>query len=257
MTIRPIVLALACTLPVGQALADARINYRSEGDGAEIQAMLIGHGKVRSDSDDTSVIFDAADGTMTVLDHGRRKYTRIGQAEIEQMSAALGTAMREMEQALANVPPEMRAQVQGMMGGALPGVGGEAMVKFENTGRRDSVAGYSCTVYETRVAGRLVSEQCMGGDVISGQLSAADRDTLERAMRGTARMFEDLKVGPLAQFAEITPFKEGMVPLRVTSTVGNRRVTSEFTGVETTSLDPGLFAIPAGYREEKLDLPKR
>src|SRR5690606_18450384 len=59
MTIRPIVLALACTLPVGQALADARINYRSEGDGAEIQAMLIGHGKVRSDSDDTSVIFDA------------------------------------------------------------------------------------------------------------------------------------------------------------------------------------------------------
>ena len=67
-----------------------------------------------------------------------------------------------MEQALANVPPEMRAQMQGMIGGAVPGMGGEAMVKVEDTGRGDTVAGHACTIYRTQVQGRTVNESCMG-----------------------------------------------------------------------------------------------
>lgn len=258
MVRRSLALALACALPLGSALADARITYRStEGSGAQMQGVLIGHGKVRSDNgSENSVIFDANDGSMVILDHDKRKYTRMGQAEMEQLSASLGAAMRQMEQAMANVPPEMREQMRGMMGGAIPGMGGEAMLKVEDTGRRDTVAGYGCTIYQTRMSGRLINEQCMGSASVLEQLPAADRQTLERAMQTTTRMLEELSSGPLAQFADMSPFKAGMVPLRVTDIDGNRRSTSEFDGVETASLDASLFEIPSGYREQKLDIPR-
>ncbi len=258
MTLRPLILALACALPVGSAaLADARINYRStEGGGAQMEGVLIGHGSVRSDSGDTSVIFEADSGTMIILDHGQRQFTRLGRAEIEQMSATLGAAMRQMEQAMANVPPEMREQMRGMMGGAVPGMGGEPMVKVEDTGRRDTVAGHSCTIYRTRMSGQVVNEQCMGDAAVLDGLPAADRATLDRAMAMTTRMMEELSSGPLAQFADLSPFKAGMVPLRVTDLEGGRRSTSEFAGIDTASLDAGLFAIPSGYREQKLEMPK-
>lgn len=258
MTLRPLILTLACALPLDSAFADARINYRStEGGGAQMQGVLIGHGKVRSDNgSENSVIFDAETGAMIVLDHGKRQYTRLGQAEMTQMTAALNSAMRQMEQALANVPPEMREQMRGMMGGAVPGMGGETLVKVEDTGRRDTVAGYGCTIYRTQVSGQVVNEQCMGSASVLNELPAADRATLERAMSMTARMLEELSSGPLAQFADLSPFKAGMVPLRVTDIERGRRSTSEFTGIDTASLDAGLFAIPAGYREQKLEIPK-
>ncbi|MFB9067735.1 DUF4412 domain-containing protein [Pseudofulvimonas gallinarii] len=257
MTLRPLIFALACALPLGSALADARINYRStEGGGAQMEGLLIGHGKVRSDSGDTSVIFEADSGAMVILDHGKRQFTRIGRAEMEQLGETLGVAMRQMEQAMANVPPEMRERVRGMMGGAIPGMGGEPMVKVEDTGRRDSVAGHSCTIYRTRMSGQVINEQCMGDTSVLDGLSPADRATLDRALAATSRMMEELSNGPLAQFADLSPFKAGMVPLRVTDLEGGRRSTSEFAGIENANLDAGLFAVPSGYREQKLEMPK-
>lgn len=252
-----VALALALAVPAGAALADATINFRAtEGGGAAMQSMLVGQGKIRSDADgDTSVVFDTAAGTMTVIDHGRREFTRIGKAELEQMGAAMGAAMRQMEQALANVPPEMRAQMQGMIGGAIPGMGGEAMVKVEDTGRRDSVAGYACTIFRTQIQGRTVNESCMGDASALRELPAADRATLDAAMAMTRDMVESLASGPLAQFADMTPFKDGMLPLRITEIEGGQRSTSEFAGIETGPLPADAFAIPAGFKEQKLEMP--
>jgi hypothetical protein len=256
MTIRPLVLALTLAVPAA-ALADARINYRAtEGGGAAMQSMLVGQGKIRSDTDsNTSVIFDTGAGAMIVLDHRRREYTRIGRAEMEQMSAALSQAMRQMEQALANVPPEMREQMKGMMGGAVPGMGGQALVRTEDTGRSDRVAGHSCTVYRTVVSGRTLNESCMGSVAVLDELSAADRATLDEAMNMTRRMVEDLGSGPMAQFVDMTPFKAGLLPLRITDVDGNQRRTSEFAGIETVSLPADAFAMPSGYKERKLEMP--
>lgn len=257
MTLRPLLIALALALPATPVLGDARINYRAtEGGGASMQSLLIGHGRIRSDADaQTSVLFDAAGGHMTVIDHGQREYTRIGRAEMEQMGAALGQAMAQMEQALANVPPEMREQMRGMMGGALPGMGGEPMVQMENSGQRDRVAGHACTIYRTRMQGRVVNESCMSSADILADLSAADRATLEAAMRMMQDILEQLASGPLAQFADMTPFRDGLVPLRVTELDGGTRRTSEFAGIDSSALPGDLFEVPAGYREKRLEMP--
>jgi hypothetical protein len=251
-------LLLALVLPAGHAVADARIDYRaSEGGGASLQSLLIGHGKLRSDADaNTSVIFDPASRSMTVLDHRKRHFTRIGPSELEQMGTALKDAMAQLEQAMANVPPEMRAQMQSMMGGMLPGMGGEPMVRIIDTGRQERVAGHACTVYLTEVQGKPASEACMGSaDVLDG-LSASDRAVLDSAMSVTREMVDQLASSPLGQFAEMTPFRDGMLPLRITDIDNGRRSTSEFAGIQTESLSPDLFVVPAGYREQKIEMPR-
>lgn len=257
MNLRSPVLVLSLCLPAA-ALADARINYRStEGDGGSMQSLLIGQGHIRSDADaTTSVIFDTAGRTMTVIDHGRREYTRIGQAEMQQMNVALGQVMRQMEEALANVPSEMREQMKDMMGGALPSAGGEPMVKVEGTGRNDTVAGYRCTIYRTQMQGQIINESCMGDLSVLDELSATDRATLDAAMTMTREMVEQFASGPMAQFADMTPFKAGMVPLRVTDMTDGRRNTSEFAGIESGPLPGDAFEIPAGYAQQKLEIPE-
>jgi hypothetical protein len=256
---RSIVLLLAIALPIGHAVADARIDYRAtEGGGAAMQSLLIGHGKLRTDADaNTSVILDPDTRSMTVLDHGKRQFTRIGPAELQQLSETLQEAMAQLEQAMANVPPEMRAQMQGMLGGAIPGMGGEPMVKIVDTGRQERVAGHACTVYLTEMQGKTVSEACMGGPAALANLSSADRAVLDRALAMTRDMVEQLASSPLGQMVQMTPFRDGMVPLRITDIDNGRRSTSEFAGVTRESLSADLFQVPTGYREQKIEMPRR
>lgn len=257
MKITLVTLALAAALPATTVLADARIDFRStEGSGASIQSVYVGHGKLRTDADaGSSVIMDPAAREMIILQHAQRKYIRMGREQIAQMSGALDAAMAQMEQAMANMPPEARAQMQGMMGAALGGAGGQPMVKVVETGRSDTVAGHSCRIYETQMQGRAISETCMGGVNVLTGLSAADRATLDGALAMSKELAESLSQGPLGSMVDLGPFQAGLFPLRVTDIENGRRSTSEFAGIDTGSLPADKFAVPAGYREEKIEIP--
>ncbi len=260
MKIRVLVLsaAVACAMPAADAWADARIDFRAtEGGGASIKSLSIGQGKLRSDADaKTSVIMDPDSGTMTILQHDKRKYIRMGRAELEQMSAALKSAMAQMEQSMASLPPAVRAQMEGAMGGTLGAAGGQPMVKVVQTNQRDTVAGHTCTIHQTRSQGRVVSEACMGSTAVLDGLSTADRRTLDNALAMTTKLAETMFQGPLGNMVDLGPFKAGLFPLRVTDIDGGGRATSEFSGVKTGNLSADLFAIPSGYREEKIEIPR-
>lgn len=250
-------LMLYVSLPAATALADARINYRAtEGGGASIASFLIGHGKLRTDTHPdvgSSVIIDPASETMIILNHDDREFMRMGRKEIEQMGTAINAAMAQMEAAMANMPPEMREQMQGMMGGAMPG--GDNAIKMDATGRNDTVAGYRCQIYQTRMGGDLVNETCMGDVALFDELSAADRQTLEQALAMTQRLTETLSSGPLGQMVDMSTFHAGMLPLRVSDYDGGKRSTAEFSGIDDAPLPADLFAVPAGYKQQKLEVP--
>jgi hypothetical protein len=240
------------------AVADVRIDYRvTEGDGASIQGFIIGHGRLRSDmGEENSVIFDPGSRSMIMLEHKARRFTRLGPEEMRQMGETLNQAMAEVERAMANVPPEMRAQMQGMLGQALGGLGGEPLVRIVDTGQRDRVAGHACTIYRTEVQGSTVSEACMGPASVLDGLSAAERRVLDGVMAMTRELMDSLARGPLASIAEMTPFRDDQIPLRVTEFDEGRRGTSEFAGISRESLPAELFEIPAGYREQKIEMPR-
>src|SRR6187549_2783869 len=138
------VLALAIGLSGAAVLADSKIEYKpTEGGGASLTTILIGQGKIRSDADaNTSVIMDPTAGSSTILDHAKKTYTTIGKAEIAQ----LVDMMKQLEQAMASMPPEARAMMQGRMGG------GPAATTAD-TGEKATVAGKSCKIFRTMVSG--------------------------------------------------------------------------------------------------------
>jgi len=251
-----LLLALALVLPTA-ALADARIQFQAtEGGGADLQSLQIGHGKMRSDVDgNISVILDPGAGTMTMVDHGQRSFTRLTRADIEKLGGAVNAAMAQMEQALANLPPEMRSQVQGMVGGSLPGMGGMPSVQVVETGQRGNVAGHACSVYQTRMDGKAINESCMGSLSALDALSSADRNVLDGAFTMMQELAEGLAQGPMAQMIDLSTFQSGMIPLRMTNIENGRRASSEFSGIDTSALPADNFAVPAGYREEKLEMP--
>lgn len=258
MTLRRLVpTTAACVIAASAlALADSRIAFKTtEGQSATLDAILIGHGKIRTDSDKTtSAILDPAAGTMTVLDHGRKTYIRLTRADVEKMVAMASDMMKQMEQAMANVPPEMRERMKGMMGGAA--AAGPA-IEFADTGKTATVGGVTCRVFQGKAMGRVAAETCMG-DPSAIQLPAADRATLVAAMAWYKELADKLTSGPLARVGSASPFRGGLVPLRST-TIGpdGSRSTSEFAGVTSAEMSADTFTVPAGYKEQKIELPGR
>ncbi len=239
--------------------ADSRITFRTtEGQSSSMEAILIGHGKIRTDADKTtSVIFDPAAGVMTMLDHSRKTFTRLTKADIESMVAMAADMAKQLEQAMASMPPEMREMMKGRLGGAAAASSGPA-VEFVDTGKSAMVAGLSCRIVQGKALGRVASESCMG-DPNAIELPAADRQTLVAAMTWYKELADKLTSGPLARVGNVSPFRGGLIPLRST-TIGTdgSRSTSEFAGVTTGAISADVFAAqPAGYKEQRLAMPGR
>jgi len=233
-------------------LADSRIEFKvTEGTGTAFQSILIGQGKIRQDGDkNTSAILDPGAGVMTVLDHAKKTYTRLTRADIDQLSKMLEDMTKQMEQAMASMPPQMQERMKGMMGGAA------GSLEVVDTGQSGTVAGRSCKVFQTKVMGKLTSESCMA-DPSAIELPASDRAAVVAAMAWAKEIGEKLMKGPLASVGSTLPLRGGLVPIRSTTFASDgSKTTSEFTGVTNTAASPDAFAVPTGYTEKKIELPK-
>lgn len=244
------VFALAVAFSTALVLADSKIEYKAtEGGGSSLNTILIGQGKIRADADqNTSVIIDPTAGQMTVLDHGKKIFTRIGKAELQQMT----DMFKQLEGMLANMPPEARQMVQSRMGGA----GGGPAIVTEDTGEKATVAGKACRIFRTTMQGRPTAEYCMA-DASAIDLPAADRQTMAAAMAWSKELTDAISKMPMLRMADTGPFRAGLMPLRST-TIGadGTRRTSELVGVTNSVLSADVFAVPAGYKEQKIEIPK-
>jgi len=237
-------------------LADAKIEYKvTEGQSATFQSILVSQGKIRTDTGtSTSVILDPAAGAMTILDHSKKTFTKLTRADIEQLVKTMDDMMAKMEQAMAAMPPEMRDRMKGMMGGASAQAG--VAIEVTDTGESSTVAGRSCRIFRTKIGGRVTRETCMADPSVI-ELPAADRETLSACMTWSKEVSERLSKGMLAQFGNMSPFRSAMVPLRSTEIAADgSRSTSEFSGVSTASIPAETFAVPAGYKEQKIEIPR-
>lgn len=245
-TVAGVLFATAATL------ADSRIEFKTtEGTGTAFQSILIGQGKIRQDSDkNTSAILDPGAGVITVLDHSRKTYTRLTRADVDELAKTLENLTQQMEQAMANMPPQMQERMKGLMGGAA------GSLEVSDTGKSATVAGKSCRIFETRTLGKVAGESCMA-DPSAIDLPASDRATVAAAMEWGREIGGQLLKGPLAAVGSALPFRGGLVPLRSTTIASDgSRTTSEFTGVTNTAAPSEAFAVPAGYAEKKIQLPK-
>jgi hypothetical protein len=148
------------------------------------------------------------DDAMFELDKATKTYMVIDQAAMSQMAGHLNQAYAQMQQRMAGMPPEQRAQMEKMMS-QLGGKGaGPAAAKAHETsvvdlGVSSSAAGRSCHLWNKTRDGVPDAQLCV---VAAGSLPGSDEVValMKKLSAFTAAFQEAMRAqgGPLARMGE-------------------------------------------------------
>jgi hypothetical protein len=265
---KSLLLAVALVALCGQVFAGGVMEMSTKKEGGPMtltERIYAQGGKLRVDQLDaqggpqTTILFQ--NNEMIMVSHSDRKFHRINEATLEQLGAQMqkaSAAMKQLEQQMANMPPEQRAMMEKMMKGRMAGMAGlgskPLAIRVEAAGP-GSWESYSCKNYNVYVGDEKTQELCA---VPPGEIKGAE-DFLEAA-RSMAKFFEKFKEAlQMPAFANLAKS-----PVEVVGQVDGFPVhTQEFqngnlqgerflSSAKEESLSDDTFAPPAGYKEEKM-----
>jgi len=98
--------------------------------------------------------------TLYMIDDKDRSYIEFDKATMEQVAKKLSAQMEQLKAQMAKLPPEQRAQMEQMLGGA--GLNGTPRtVDVADTGKSDKVEGRTCKVWDVTRDGVLDEQICV------------------------------------------------------------------------------------------------
>jgi Domain of unknown function (DUF4412) len=261
---RLIVAGLASVLLAGPAAAGTVITMTVTGQGSakpETHRMLIGERHVRMEFDGGAAVYDGRTDVLRVDDHGAKTYfemTAETMAAVQGQIGQMPDMQAMMREQLAGLPDDQRRQIEAMLSRqqqAMPAV--PKSVVYRKSGASARVGKWSCDNYERLADGQKTAELCLAG---AGALSipAADLETLARMSRRMARQPAGGRTtaGAMAELdydALVKAAGQATFPIRTVEFHGGRpSVTSTVTDIERRDLPASLFAVPAGYTQERL-----
>jgi len=263
---KSLLLVVAVVALAGQLIAGGvmEMTTKKQGGAAELAERIYAQGgKLRFDHLDakggarTTMLFQNSE--MIVINHADKKYSRFNEATLAELSAQMkkaSEAMKQMEQQMANMPPEQRAMMEKMMKGRMPGMAGSKplAIRVEATGA-GSWESYSCKNYSVYIGEEKTQEVCA---VPPSEIKGADE--FIEAARSMAKFFEKFKEAlQMPAFANLAKS-----PVEVVGQVEGYPVhTNEFqngvlrgerflSSAKVESLSDDVFSTPAGYKEEKI-----
>ncbi len=193
-----IVVAVAA-LCAASAAASARagVTITTQGkDGAQTVIAMEGN-KIRAEDPREGGVISIFDGDARKMVHvmvSQRSYMEMTEADMKAMKA-------QMDAAMAQMPPEQRAQMEAM--GAKGGAKAARRVPaYERMGKGETVAGYRCEWYRERAEGKVVSEGCYvpwgKGALTREDLQPLKKMTefFEAFMPGESSVQDDLDAAP-------------------------------------------------------------
>lgn len=216
------------------------------------------------------MVFDGTKRQMTVIDHDERTYVVLDEATLKQtLQSVSGALQGAMSQALAELGPEERAQLEAMMKNnpALSGLPGMAppapkaapKVELRRVGTRATHAGYPCVRYDVVEDGAKTRE-----------LWVTDWSNLEGSTE-LRRVFEDLSsfvqglvealpaMGPMASampvdddFAVMKDLEGFPVFSREFGRDGKLEQEITLRSSKTQALPASTFRPPAKYRRQEM-----
>ena len=212
-----------------------------------------------SSGESGSLLYNRAANEMTAIDHERREFYVFDEQTMQQMAGQVSDAMRQMQQAMAELPPEQRAMAEKMMKQRM-GQFQETITpqRLEKTGESDSVNGYDCEMYNVFEADRKMRDMCVTpwGDIEGGSEMA-------NAMVEMAEFFESIResfaqsgmdmMGSRSEvFSHMRDIKGFPVRSRDYDASGRLERESNLVSSEMRDIDPALFQPPAGYKKGSL-----
>jgi len=198
-------------------------------------------------------IFDGANQVMYMIDDAKKTYSEITKADVDRMAAQLQGAMAQMQDALKNMPPERRAQVEAMMKGRMGAATPEAAKPtYKKTGT-DKVGKWTCDKYDKYEGGKKTAEICTvdpktlgfsaSDFAVTTQMAEFFQKMLPPSMRSSANLNQMWTLGRFEdQGYSGFPIRE------ITDST-----TSELTDFTRQNFPASTFAAPSGY--QKVDSP--
>ena len=207
---------------------------------------------------DNSVVFLGEKREMLIFDHSRRQVMRMDEETMEQFGRQISAAMEQMQKQMANMPPQVRE----MMKDKMPQLQEVEMheVKISKSSVSETQGGHPWVRYDVTSDGVKVRElwvTAWSNVNLKGDDFAVIDEMSRFAEKMVASLGKAMQMGqkfenPMAQWSEIDGF-----PVLIREFDGDT-ATSEtlFRSVERRDLEGGLFEKPAGYTEEKMEMPR-
>jgi hypothetical protein len=247
---RSLLIAVTLALP-GACLAEAKLEMLDK-TGKVDATYQIKDGKVHVKSveaPDVAMVYDAATHAMTVIDHGRKSYVRMDAETAAAAGAVMSDAMKEMEKRIATLPPEQQEAMRKLMPQAAGGGTAVPAVKAVATGKSDTVDGVGCDVVNVTLDGKPLGEACVTKAGLA--LDEADRATLNAMFDDMSKMASSV-TGGTAEAGKKFAALDG-IPLRWRDADTGRETLTRLDA--KASVEAAAFEIPAGYSEQKLQIP--
>jgi hypothetical protein len=199
-------------------------------------------------SDGHVVIVRSNEDKLISIDTKKQSYHEMRIAQLEGAAhAAQGqtdAARAQMEQRMKDLPPEQRAMMEKMMPN-MPGAGAKpAAVSVKNTGETKSIAGYACTKYVATQGDKTVLVAWTTKDVKGFDGLRDDWLKFQKRMSSMNRMGPSGGMGDAYAQIEGFPMETEMGPVKTV-----------VTKVEARTTPASEFQVPAGYKQETLNLP--
>jgi hypothetical protein len=206
-----------------------------------------------------AVVLDLDADSITHIDfQGRRyvtasvpEYTRALRAAAQAGRAQMAEARKAMEQALKDMPPEQRKQVEQQMRAQMgPGGPGspecvEPRREVRKTGQRATVAGFPAERWEVLADGRLESEVWVAPALpVTRELDARKLEQFSTAMASAGGC------GAGAAGGDVWKLVGQGYPVRTVAAGGGPTV--EVVRAESRAIPSSEFATPAGFARQPL-----
>jgi hypothetical protein len=211
-------------------------------------------GKMRVEQKPEGSLMIFKNDTLYTIDERQKSYAVMDRATMKRMAEQMSPAIKQMQEQLAKMPPEQRAQMEQMMGGrGMPGMAKKKQKLLRKTARTDKIGSYACTYVEQHEDGIKTEELC-----IVPPAAIKGTDELMAAARNMSKFVKEILE------SMNSPWLEQMVNDEVKDfdTLGGIPVLSrEFSGgkpvsetiiksVRSEALSASMFDVPAGYAKK-------
>jgi len=236
--IRSAALALVVAASAVTATANAEdltISFKSSDGG--VATHYFTKDRVRMNSGKTDTMMEFASGKIVSIDHQKKQYFEM---TVDELDATMKGVAAQMEEAMANVPPQMREQMAKMMGGGASEV-------TVTKGATKTIAGYPCQTYTVSMGTTMTQESCNS----TALTPPFDPANFQKMSRVSIPMIQgmDKMIKKMSEIQGIA-----LMQRNSTSIMGRKSDTSmEATAVSKSAIAADVFALPAGYK--KIDSP--
>jgi hypothetical protein len=212
-----------------------------------------------SNNEAGAVIFRDDVRQLIALDHEERQYYVLDEAGMQQMASQVNSAMQQMQQALADLPPEQRAMAEQMMKQHIPVPAPQSEAepaKVQKTGDNDTINGFACEYYEVTQEGRKIRDLCVtdwdsiegGREAAESMLAMADFfDDMAKAFADGSGM--DVMGDQRDLFAHMRELDGYPVLSREFDDLSEVESESILKSAKTRTFDAAFFSPPEGYSE--------